>query len=73
MIDEVLYVVAVEAIGVSHDGRRDLTWNGKLDYTSEDGEVGRLTSHGREIVEMKVRNFQSTIAEHQNDRLLIPK
>jgi hypothetical protein len=73
MIDEVLYVEAVEAIGVSHDGRRDPTWNGILDYASEDDEIGRLTSHGREMIEMKVRNFQSTVAEHQNNRLLIPK
>jgi len=73
MIDEVLYVVAVEAIGVSHDGRRDPMGNGKLDYTSEDGEFGHLTSHGREMIEMKVRNFQLTFAEHQNDQLLIPK
>jgi hypothetical protein len=36
MIDEVLYVVGVEAIRVSHDGRRDPRWNGKLGYTSGD-------------------------------------
>lgn len=62
MIDEVLYVVVVEAIGVSHDGRRDPRWNGKLGCTSGDDEFDGLTSHGME-----------TIAQHQNDRKWVPR
>ena len=73
MIDVVLYMVAVEAIGVSHDGQRDPRGNGKLDYMSEDGEFVHLMSRGREMIEMKVQNFQSMFAEHENDRLSILK
>jgi len=73
MIDEVLYLGVVEAIRVSHDGRRDPMWNEKLDYTSGDDLFEDLANHGKEMVEMKVQNFQSTIAEHQNDRTRIPR
>ena len=65
----VLYVAAVETIRVSHDGRRDPRWNGTLDYASGDDWLEDLTSHCREMIEMKVQSFQSTNAEHQNDRI----
>jgi len=48
MIDGVLYVVAVETIRVSHDGRRDPRWNEKLGYASGDDWLEGLTSHGWE-------------------------
>jgi hypothetical protein len=69
MIDGVLYVVVVEAIRVSHDGRRDPRWNETLDYTSGNDLVDDLAIHDKEMIE----NFQSTIAEHQNDRTWIPR
>jgi hypothetical protein len=73
MIDGVLYVVVVETIQVSHDGRRDPRWNEKLDYTSVGDRLEDLTNHGREMIEMKVQSFQSTIAEHQYDRMTVPR
>jgi len=48
MIDGVLYVVAVETIRVSHDGRRDPRRNEKLGYASGDDRLEDLTSHGLE-------------------------
>lgn len=69
----VLYVVAVEKIRVSHDGRRDPRWNEKLDYTSRDDGFEDSTIHGKEMIELKAQNFQSTIAEHQNDRMRVPR
>jgi hypothetical protein len=73
MIDGVLYVVAVETIRVSHDGRRDPRWNEKLDYTSRDDGFEDSTIHGKEMIELKAQNFQSTVAEHQNDQLRVQK
>jgi len=70
MIDWVLYVVMVVEIRVSHDGRRDPRWNETLDYTSGDDLFEDSASHGKE---MKVENFQSTIAEHQYDRTRFPR
>jgi hypothetical protein len=69
MIDGVLYVVVVEAIRVSHDGRRDPRWNETLDYTSGDDLFEDLASHGKEMIE----HFRSTIAEHQNDRTTVQR
>jgi hypothetical protein len=73
MIDEVLYGVVEEAIGVSHDGRRDPTLNGKPDYTPEDEVLEDLTGHGRKTVLMKVQNFHVTVAGHQKNRRIFPK
>lgn len=72
MIDEVLYEVAEEAIGVSHDGRRDPTLSGKPDYTSGDEVLEDLTGHGRKTVLMKA-SFHVTVAGHQNNRGIFPK
>lgn len=70
---EVLYVVGAEAIRVSHDGRQDPRWNEKLGYTSGDDGLEDSAIHDVEMIEMKVENFQSTIAEHQNDRMGIQR
>jgi hypothetical protein len=73
MVDGVLYVVVVETIRVSHDGRRDPRWNEKLGYTSRDDGFEDLTIHDREMIELKAQYFQSTVAEHQNDRTRVPR
>ena len=64
MIGEVLYAVVEVVIGVSHDGRQDPKWNGRLGYTSEDDVFECLTSHGTET--------NLLIAEHQDKRTMFP-
>lgn len=64
MIGEVLYEVVGAVIGVSHDGRRDPKWSGRLGYTSEDDVFECLTSHGR--------GTSLLIAEHQDKRTMFP-
>jgi hypothetical protein len=64
MIGEVLCEVAEVVIGVSHDGRQDPMWNGRLGYTSEDDVFEGLKSHGRET--------SLLIAEHQGKQAMFP-
>jgi hypothetical protein len=64
MIGEVLCEVGEVAIGVSHDGRRDPRWNGKLGYTSGDDVFECSRSHGKET--------SLQIAEHQDRRTMFP-
>ncbi len=66
---EVLYEVAEEAIGVSHDGRRDPKRSGKPDCMSGDDVPEDLTRH-RETRLMKVQYFHEAVAEHQYKLLI---
>jgi len=73
MFGGVLYEVVEEAIGVSHDGRRDPRWYEILDYTSEDDVREDSSGHDRETSLLKAQNFHATIAEQQDIRTVVPK